>query len=412
MRLNGGIAMGYTTSDDMRDRIEGASAARDRQRRDRDTATRSPRNAAQPGGVVVCYSNGEGYNPRSHECVTRALAANKLAALKGYGFGGEYESGGAYAGGIYFVPSRTLVGGADLGIRDADDLFGGVVPYGFVGTKTITHPVIDERARVPEGWSHEFAAAVAGAVLDGYAAFSVEDAMRAGAKLLERGPVRVKPALALGGRGQVVASDRAELKAAVEGIDASELRECGLALEQNLSSVTTYSVGQVRVADLVATYYGTQLLTKDNRGIECYGGSHLTIVRGDFDALLALDMPEGLRSAVEHAQVYDTAAHACYPGFFASRRNYDIVEGRDADNALRCGVLEQSWRIGGASGAEIAALECFRADPQCTLVRARCIELYGESVTPPADATLYFRGEDEKVGFITKYTVVDKHADA
>jgi hypothetical protein len=44
-------------------------------------------------------------------------------------------------------------------------------------------------------------------------------------------------------------------------------------------------------------------------------------------------------------------------------------------------------------------------------VRARCIELYGESVIPPPEATVYFRGEDEKVGFITKYTVVDKHAD-
>ena len=236
--------------------------------------------------------------------------------------------------------------------------------------------------------------------------------MRAGSKLLQRGVVRVKPALALGGRGQVVATDYAELRAAVEDIDASELRQCGVALEQNLTSVTTYSVGQVRVADRVATYYGTQLLTNDHRGLEVYGGSDLTIVRGGFETLLELDMPESLRGAVEHAQVYDAAAHACYPGFFASRRNYDIVEGRDADNVLRCGVLEQSWRIGGASGAEIAALECFREDPQCTLVRARCIELYGEHVTPPPGATLYFRGEDDEVGFITKYTVVDTHADA
>src|SRR4029453_103111 len=126
----------------------------------------------------------------------------------------------------------------------------------------------------------------------------------------------------------------------------------------------------------------------------------------DFDALLELAMPPEFRAAVKHAQIYDDAAHACYPGFFASRRNYDVVQGRAADGTMRCGVLEQSWRIGGASGAEIAALECFREDPECRLVRARCIELYGESAVVPAGATVYFRGEDEKVGFITKFTAV------
>jgi hypothetical protein len=376
-------------------------------------ATRPQVSPSQGGGVVVCYAGGGAYNPRSHEAVTRRRAAHKLAALKGYGFSGDYDDAGSYAGSIYFVPSGTLIAdaGTALGIRSADDLFGGVVPHGFVGTKTITHPLVDEHARAPHGWSHRFPDAVRDAVLNGYAAFSVEDGLRAGAKLLAAGSVRVKPALALGGRGQVVAGTYAQLKSAIADIDPVELAECGVALEENLTDVTTYSVGQVRVADIVATYYGTQRLTRDNHGVEVYGGSDLVLVRGDFDALLGLDMPQALRGAVSHAQVYDDAAHACYPGFFASRRNYDIVQGRDASGAVVCGVLEQSWRIGGASGAEIGALECFHDDPECDVVRSRCIELYGEDAEPPSDAALYFRGEDEEVGFITKFTVVDKHAD-
>jgi hypothetical protein len=107
--------------------------------------------------------------------------------------------------------------------------------------------------------------------------------------------------------------------------------------------------------------------------------------------------------------VYDDAAHACFPGFFASRRNYDIVQGRDASGTVRCGVLEQSWRIGGASGAEVAALERFRDDPALGAVRTWCVEVYGDS-DPPPEATVYFNGIDDEVDRITKYTMVEPYA--
>jgi hypothetical protein len=374
--------------------------------------TQSAAHAPVTPGTVLCYSASHGYNPRSHECVTRRLAAARVAALKGYAFGGEYDGASRYVGDIYFVPSNTLVGcdkAAALGIHGADHLFGGVVPYPFVGTKTITHVLASENAHAPEGWSHEFSAAVREAVLEGYAAFTAADAMRAGVSLLRRGALRVKQALALGGHGQCVVNSVPELESAIAEVDPGELSQCGVVLEQNLTDVTTYSVGQVRVADLVVSYYGTQLLTRDNNGAEVYGGSDLVVARGDFEALLALDMPPALRHAVAQAQVYDEAAHAHFPGFFASRRNYDVAQGRNADNELCCGVLEQSWRIGGASGAEIAALERFRADPSVNVIHSCCIEVYGECEPPPEHAITYFRGVDEKVGLITKYTLVDAH---
>ena len=103
----------------------------------------------------------------------------------------------------------------------------------------------------------------------------------------------------------------------------------------------------------------------------------------------------------------------CFPGMFASRRNYDVIQGTDAAGRRRSGVLEQSWRVGGASGAEIAALEAFRAEPALRAVRASTVEDYGEAAPPPPPgATVYFRGVDERVGPITKYATVEPHGDA
>ena len=63
--------------------------------------------------------------------------------------------------------------------------------------------------------------------------------------------------------------------------------------------------------------------------------------------------------------------------------------------------------MGGASGAEIAALQAFRADPGLRAVRARTVELYGPGHAPPPGAVVYFQGHDEQVGFITKYAQVE-----
>ena len=366
-------------------------------------------------GVVVVYAPDEPSYARSHERVTRTEIAKRLAALKGFDFAGDYDLSGCYPGPVYFVPSDTLVGiktANDLGIRGEHDLFGGVVPHPFVATKAITHPLVEPAACAPPGWSCEFGRRVHEAVLSGFSVFTREDARRAGARLLEHGPVRIKPVRATGGRGQVVVSGVAELEAALHATDAAELSRYGLVLEENLIDVTTYSVGQVRVAELVATYYGTQRLTPDNSGADVYGGSELVIVRGDFEALLGLDFPEEARLAVAQARVYDATATEVFTGLFASRRNYDVARGLDAGGQPRSGVLEQSWRVGGASGAEIAALEAFRAEPALRAVRAATVEVYGESDIPPPHATVSFRGMDERVGFITKYTLVERHGNA
>jgi len=364
-------------------------------------------------GVVVIYST-QTPGLREHESVTRTDVARRLARLKAYQFAGEYDSAAAYAGPVYFVPSDTVVGteaAFRLGIRNEHDLFGGVVPYAFAATKAITHTLVDADAQAPEGWSADFGRQIREAVLTGFAVFTLDDARRAFGRQLDSGPVRVKPARGIGGRGQRVVTEVNELETVLLAIDPTELSGYGIVLEEELAEVTTYSVGQVRVADLLATYYGTQRSTTNNSGVKVYGGSALVVVRGDFEELLRLRLTESTRLAIAQARAYDAAAVEHFPGFFASRRNYDVAQGMDANARWRSGVLEQSWRLGGASSAEIAALEAFRADASLRAVRASSIETYG-ACDPPPQAMVHFRGVDEHVGPITKYVLVEPYADA
>ncbi|MCQ4268749.1 DUF3182 family protein [Pseudomonas stutzeri] len=365
---------------------------------------------SNPRRVVMIYANRA--REPEHERRVHAALAEQLAGLLGLSYGGEYDPTRGHETQPYLVPSGTVIGqreAQELGLAAEDDLFGGVVPHAFVETKAITHPLVRPEAAAPLGWSREFGARVRDSVLSGYSVFSLEDAHDAGRRLLHEGALRIKPVRATGGRGQQRVDDLEALEQALAALDERELTEFGLVLEGHLEQVTTFSVGQVRVGGQLASYYGTQRLTADNGGEEVYGGSDLVVVRGDFDALLALDLTEAIRLAVRQAQVYDAAAAACYRDFFASRRNYDIAQGVDGRGQPRSGVLEQSWRIGGASSAEVAALQRFCEDDAVAVVRASSVELYGERQAPPEGATVLFRGNDAEVGFITKCVKVEDY---
>lgn len=364
------------------------------------------------GGVVVVYQEGSTELSALHERVTRTEIAKRLATLMSCEFGGNHDPARPYGGPVYFVLNKTLVGletAGDLGIRGEQDLFGGVVPHAFVATKAITHPLITPDSNAPPGWKQAFADAVGSVVLPGFTVFTQDDAVRATEQLLRRGGVRLKPVLATGGHGQVPLADLTALEAALTILGPGELSRSGLVLEEDLTDTTTYSIGQVQVRDLLVSYYGTQRLTPDNDGLDVYGGSNLVVVRGGFEALLALAMPEAARIAVQQARTYDGAASLHFPGLLASRRNYDVVHGLDSRGRRQSGVLEQSWRLGGASGAEIAALEAFDADPGLEVVRAYCVEMYGEDAAPPADAFTLFHGIDEAAGAVLKYAKAEPY---
>ncbi|WP_028356126.1 DUF3182 family protein [Bordetella petrii] len=365
--------------------------------------------------LVVAYPRRLGAS--AHETASHQELARRLAGLLGCACDVDYEPPAHPAGAarrLYYVPAMTLGAAAAtrLGIAGEADLYGGVVPYDFVSTKAITHPTPpNARTAPPAGWSARLQARLQGAVLAGYTVFSPEDAQLAGHLLLRAGPVRIKPVEATAGRGQRTVRDATELQEAIRAQNADDIARCGLVLEEHLDAVTTYSVGTVRLPVMAASYVGTQHLTRDNAGKPVYGGSDILFVRGGLDNLAAQHWPAPLQRAIGLARRYDGAVADCYAGFFASRRNYDVAEGRGPQGDCRCGVLEQSWRAGGASMAEICALEALRDDPSLPRVRARTTESYGAGQAHPAGASIVFDDEDPTVGRIAKSAGVVGHGD-
>jgi hypothetical protein len=376
-------------------------------------APRFPRAVDGAPQMVVVYRNEPASHMRGHESATRHELGRRLAAIKKLDFAGEFDHGQRYDAPLYYLPGETLCRSemrADLGIRDEHDLFGGVVPLPFVATKVITHGLVAPHASAPAGWSHALGGQMEQVVLPGFSVFSADDARAACKRLLAKGGVRVKKASGIGGLGQWVVGSLDELDAVLAGLAFEELHRFGLVLELNLSAdVQTHSVGQVRVGSLTATYCGTQYLARNNHGAEVYGGSTLTVVRGDFDVLKRRDLAPEVRHVIAQAGAYHAFALAAFPSMFASRCNYDVVTGSDGEGRHCSGVLEQSWRAGGASGAEIAALEAFQADPALDVVTASTTEIYGEGVKVPPDAVVYFNGVDEHVGRLTKYARLESY---
>jgi len=371
---------------------------------------------AESRGTVVVYPAKAHCSPGSHEYVTYSEVAKKLAAIKNCDFGGEFEAGCHYPGPLYFVPTDTLVGidlASSLGIRGEQDLFGGVVPFSFVANKTITHSLAMPDAPAPGGWSCDLGLKMEAVVLSGFSAFTLTDARSAGLRLLAQGTMRVKQGSGIGGLGQWVVAGEDELDSLLASFDADEVMQCGLVLERNLNQVATHSVGQVRVGSLLATYFGTQYLAHNNAGRQVYGGSSLIVARGDFSALLRLEeLGADNLAAIEQARAYHAAAMTAFPAMFASRCNYDVAQGIDDHGQWHSGVLESSWRIGGASGAEVEALAAFNAESELDFVRASTTEVYGSNAEAPANAIVYFHGIDEAVGPILKYTLVEPYANA
>lgn len=364
-------------------------------------------------GTVLLHNSSERLES-THERATREETARRVAKLKGFSSIGVYRPGARVVGPTYILPNETIVGlsaANEIGIRTEDDLLGGVVPHAFAATKAITHPLVSDDAFAPEGWSHAFAAAVEQIVLPGYTCFTIDDARTAGIRLLRLGSVRFKPVKATGGRGQRVVHSLQELETLIESVDTDTIKASGLVLERNLcKDIVTFSVGRILLAEFVASYFGVQNLVKNNAGQTAYGGSDLVVVRGDFNDLLRLPrIPSALIEPIQEARAYDAAASTCFPGLIASRRNYDIICGTTADGARCSGVLEQSWRIGGATPAEITALEEFRNNPRAEFVDACSFEIYGKNAQLPEGAVVYFEGLDERVGPITKYACLKRN---
>ncbi|MCW8276004.1 DUF3182 family protein [Pseudomonas sp. PCH199] len=348
-----------------------------------------------------------------HEVETNCALAKWLAQILGFKFGGRYDPEQHRGRDLYLLPTQTLVGAAaarQLGVKGPEDLWGGYVEHDFICTKAISHGLLNRHAHAPLGWAPLFSERVRSVVLDGLSVFSLDDARPAAEHLLYKGPIRLKPIHACAGRGQEVIKSLDQFDEILARPEAKTVFTEGVVLEQDLDQVITHSVGQSFIGDRVLSYCGDQYLTKDAQGEEVYGGSNLLVVQGGYDDLLALDLPDDVRLAITQAQVFDSAADEAYPGFYASRRNYDIAQGLASDGKQCSGVLEQSWRMGGASSAEVAALQSFVNDPQMRAIRVSSVETYIDQPLP-ADAIEVYRGPAENSDFLLKYVTVKSYDD-
>ena len=364
---------------------------------------------AQAVDAVAVYFSRLGAPMYSHEKITLSQVAESIARLKGCRYAGVFDVNRQSAGHIFFVPDDTLMldEAQALGIHSPRQLYGAAMPYLFAKTKAITHGLVGAHAERPFGWSAEFADSVSHAVLPGHTAFNFDDARRAAAQLLPLGPIRVKEPLGDGGHGQTVVNAAVDLEAFVEKFSHDSIASHGLVLEMNLHGVTTRSVGHTTIGDQTIAYHGTQRSVRNNRGVLVYGGSHLICVRGGWAALENLPMDAEASLAVNQARTYDSNAIR-YPGFFASRRNYDVAQGIDGYGHWRSGVLEASWRSGGASTAELAALTAFARDSGLQVVEATSMKQFGKQRKIPSGAAIHFEGIDPEDGPLLRYTVVTR----
>ena len=359
--------------------------------------------------TVAVYFSRLGAPMYTHEIVTLSIVAESIARISGWRFAGAYDPAERSGGGLFFVPDDTLMfdEARALGIHSSHQLYGAVAPYPFVKTKAITHGLVSSHAARPYGWSSIFAESVRNAVLPGYTVFSSDDARMAAMRLLPLGPIRVKEPLGDGGYGQTAVAGIAELDAFLEKLSLEEIECHGLVLETNLCRVTTRSVGQTMIGDRMITYHGTQRAVTNNHGLTVYGGSDLICVRGGWTELEKLPMDTQARLAVSQARTYDRNTDR-YPGFLASRRNYDIGQGIDGRGRWRSGVFEASWRSGGASTAELAALMAFAEDPALQVVEATSVKQFGRRTTIPRGAVIHFHDDDPEDGPLLRYTVVTR----
>jgi hypothetical protein len=373
------------------------------------SAAGNERSAVMTRGTVVIHFSRLGGRLDPHQTVMLDADAKVIAHVLGYEYGGRHQAAKDYTAPVFFVPDDTLLvdEASSLGIRGPSDFYGGIVPHPFVKTKAITHGLVEENAERAPGWSPAFAERVSEIVLPGYTVFSAGDAQTAAKRMLRRGGIRVKKPLGASGKGQTPVTTLQELDALLETYASEEMATYGLVLEENLRQVRTLSVGHIAIDGLTVAYCGMQRITKDNEGRSVYGGSDLVCVRGGWDALDALAVEPDARAGVAEARLYDQAMSE-YPGFMASRRNYDIGQGIDSEGRPRSGVFESSWRIGGASPAELLALTEFAQDPSAQVIEAAHVAEFGKHREAPAGAVVHFEGDDPQAGPLIRYTMVTR----
>lgn len=333
------------------------------------------------------------------------------------------------------LPHETVVGQKErekFKIESNTDVIGGWVSHGFLATKAIMHPAIDAQAQVPEGWNEsntqEFASAVKDHTLPGYSAFNWNDIVYGWVLLKNQYPnedIRIKKNAEAGGLGQKVIHSYEELVAFAASINEEELSNSGVVLEVNLVDadprIITGSVGSLEINGIKLSYLGSQRIDPNpGEGKESYLGSDLIVTRGTMADLVNLpddfisedhEYNDKLRKMATSAHHFDAATTDILNGnVIASRRNYDVLWGKgEKDQSGEAkeyyGVVDQSWRVGGATGAELIAACIFQSEQNAVAVKASTYHVF-EDEPIPEGAVVFVENYDGDDGPKNIYTVL------
>ncbi len=284
-------------------------------------------------------------------------------------------------------------------------------PIRFVATKTITHPLLDAASRAPRGMvPRSFPAASPMSYWMASACSRRRTPWWRAADCWNVGPVRVKLATGIAGLGQFVVDDAAELARALDAIDAEEMARSGAVVEQNLVDVTTLqrrpgARGRCRLhLYRHATPDDEQSRRRDLRWIGHHRGA------GRFRCAAGLEAIRG-RPARDRA---GTRVRRCSDAMLrwlfcvasqlrcgAGRRTRQVIVGR------ACSSNRGGWAARAARKS--AHWKHFAPILRCAPCVRSSREVYGEAPALPANATVYFSGNDPHVGPLTKYAWTEPH---
>lgn len=341
--------------------------------------------------------------------------------------------GGNKPGKIYYVADKTIVLEfkenqkliKDTLIESEKDFFGGIVPRAYQSTKAIMHPLVNREAACPLGWTHEFPQELVhlDLVLPGFTVFNIEDLRTAFKHLYDKGihQIRLKDPLAYLGMNQFVVTSFQELEQFISDkiVNNEKLQQYGLVVEENLcpEDLKIYSVSFVTVGSHQVQCIGVQ---RFSQGL--YSGTDFVIMQtgkhilSESLAQVGIFNNEDAQKIIDKALLFRALLNKHIPEIKTARFNLDIVSGIASiysngtyELVKRFALLEQSFRVGGASAAEIWGLEYLLGHPSVDAVCASTYYRYGDEAyqTVSGEENLYC-GVDSRLGAISTSVKVHK----
>ncbi len=222
-------------------------------------------------GIVVTYIPGA---VADHQKATVADIARKVATLMDWDFGGEFDISTRYGQQLYFVPNHTLLTheARALRIRHHDDLFGGVVPFPFVATKAIVHPLVAPDRELPARLVARLPRSACATRC--YQVLLPSRCRTRGGRRPSYWRSEPYSAQAWPRHRRARSADgrraRPILNPACKACPRPTSNATVVGIELDLAEATTYSIGQVRIGGLEASYCGTQSTTTDNTGATAF----------------------------------------------------------------------------------------------------------------------------------------------